>query len=171
MWGLWLHLPLVGLVSWEKLAVCSIVSCCFWLFIFRVLEYCSPVWMSTAVSHLSLLDRVVRSVFRLSGGVVRCDLWHRCRVAALFYRIRGSAGYSVGQLFPQLFTAGRPTRHNLVMHPFTLESPRCHISHYLRTFIPACISLWNRLDKLDFAGDDLGAFKTAANRTLRVRFN
>ena len=52
----------------------SIVSC-FWLFILLVLEYCSPVWMCAAVSYLSLLDRVVLSAFRLSGGVVRCDLW------------------------------------------------------------------------------------------------
>ena len=52
----------------------SIVSCCIWSFILPVLQYCSPVWMSAAVSRFSLLDRVVRSVFRLSGGGVRCDL-------------------------------------------------------------------------------------------------
>ena len=151
----------------------SIVSC-FWSFILHVLEYCSPVWMSAAVSHLPLLDRGVRSVFRFSGdGVVRCDLWHRRRVTALslFYRIRGSAGHSAGQLFLQLFTAGRPTRQNLAMHPFTLVSPRCCTSQYLRTFIPACVSLWNMLDESDFAGDGLEAFKTAGNCILRVRFN
>ena len=32
------------------------------------------------------------------------------------------AGHSVGLLFPQLFTVGRPTHHNLAMHPFTLVS-------------------------------------------------
>ena len=41
----------------------SIVSCCFRSFILPVHEYCSPVWMSAAVSHLSLLVRVVQSVF------------------------------------------------------------------------------------------------------------
>ena len=35
------------------------VAKCFWAFILPVLEYCSPVWMSAATSHLSLLDRVV----------------------------------------------------------------------------------------------------------------
>ena len=102
----------------------SIIS--FFSFILLVLEYCSPVWISAAVSYLSLLDRVVWSAFRLSGGVVRCDLWRRRRLAALslFYRIRDSAGHLVGQLFPQLFTAGRPTLHNLAMHPFTLVCPR-----------------------------------------------
>ena len=37
----------------------AIVTKCFWEFILPVLEYCSPVWMSAATSHLSLLDRAV----------------------------------------------------------------------------------------------------------------
>ena len=61
----------------------SIVFCCFWSFILLVLEYCSSVWMSAAVTYLSLLERVVRSVFRFSDGVFRSDLWHRRRVAAV----------------------------------------------------------------------------------------
>ena len=36
----------------------AVVAKCFWAFILPVLEYCSPVWMSAATSHLSLLDRV-----------------------------------------------------------------------------------------------------------------
>ena len=45
----------------------TVVAKCFWAFILPVLEYCSPVWMSAATSHLSLLDRVVSQVGRLSG--------------------------------------------------------------------------------------------------------
>ena len=119
--------------------------------------------MSAVVSHLSLLDRVVRSVFRLSGGIICCDMWHIRRVVALslFYRIRGSAGHSVGQLFPQLFMASRPTPAIILLCiPFTLVSPRCHTSQYLRTLIPVCVSLWNMLDESDFAGNGLGALKT-----------
>ena len=89
----------------------------------------------------------------------------------MFYRIRDLAGHLVVQLFPQLFTAGRSTSHNLAMHPFTLVCPRCRTSQYLHTFILACVSLWNMLYESDFAGDGLGAFKTAVNRTLRVRFS
>ena len=40
----------------------TVVANCFWAFILPVLEYCSPVWMSSATSHLSLLDRVVSQV-------------------------------------------------------------------------------------------------------------
>ena len=59
----------------------TVIAKCFWAFILPVLEYCSPVWMSAATSHLSLLDRVVSQVDRLSGGSVSCDLgtgakWH-----------------------------------------------------------------------------------------------
>ena len=47
----------------------TVVAKCFWAFILPVLEYCSPVWMSAATSHLSLLDRVVSQVGRLSVEV------------------------------------------------------------------------------------------------------
>ena len=40
----------------------AIIAKCFWAFILPVIEYCSPVWMSAATSHLSLLDRVVSQV-------------------------------------------------------------------------------------------------------------
>ena len=67
----------------------TVVAKCFWAFILPVLEYCSPVWMSAATSHLSLHDRVVSQVGRLSGESVSCDLWHRSRVASLsvFFKI------------------------------------------------------------------------------------
>ena len=47
----------------------TVVAKCFWAFILPVLEYCSPVWMSAANSHMSLLDRVVSQVSRLSMEV------------------------------------------------------------------------------------------------------
>ena len=37
----------------------AVVAKCFWAFILPVLEYCSPVWLSAATFHQSLLDRVV----------------------------------------------------------------------------------------------------------------
>ena len=47
------------------------------------LEYCSPVWMSAASSHLCLLDHVVSKAVRLTDGLIVCDLKHRRRVIAL----------------------------------------------------------------------------------------
>ena len=52
-----------------------LVSRCFWRFLLLVLEYCSSVWMSAAVSHLDLLDRVVSKVVRLIVMVWLCAIW------------------------------------------------------------------------------------------------
>ena len=67
----------------------AVVAKCFWAFKLPVLEYCSPVWMSAATSHLSLLDHDAGQVSRLSGGSVSCELWRRRKVASLcvFFKI------------------------------------------------------------------------------------
>ena len=80
----------------------AIVAKCFWAFILPVLEYCSPVWMSAATSHLSLLDLVVSQLSRLSGGSVSCDFWHRRKVASLsvFFKIDNLVDHPVRGLFP-----------------------------------------------------------------------
>ena len=152
----------------------SIVSCCFCSFFLPVLEYCSPVWIYAAVSHLSLVDWIVRSAFKISGGVVRCDLWHRHRVAALslFYCIRGSAGDSLGQLFNQLFTAGRPTHHNLAMLPFALVCPRCLTSQYSSRVCLFLLEFCYEICLMSRTSLAIvkGAFKTSVNITLVVRF-
>ena len=53
-------------------SVVAVVAKCFWAFILPLLEYCSPVWMSAATSHLSFLDRVVGQVGQLSSGSGGC---------------------------------------------------------------------------------------------------
>ena len=120
----------------------TVVAKCFWAFILPVLEYCSSVWMSAATSHLSLLDRVVSQVGRLSSGSVNCDLWHRRKVASLsvFFKIDSLVDHPVRGLFPAQYVLSRPTRGAL-----------------------ACVRLWNGLHEPVFAGEGLGAFKTSVN--------
>ena len=79
----------------------TVVAKCFWAFILPVLEYCSPVWMSAATSHLSLLDHVVSQVGRLSSGSVSCDIWHRREVASLsvFFKINSLVDHPVRGFF------------------------------------------------------------------------
>ena len=103
----------------------AIVAKCFWAFILPVLEYCSPVWMSAATSHLSLLDCVVSQVSRLSGGSVSCDLWHRRKVASLsvFFKIDSLVDHPVRGLFPAQYVLRRPTRGALAAH--SLDLSRC----------------------------------------------
>ena len=89
-----------------------------------VLEYCSPVGMSAATSHLSLLGRVVSQVGRLSGGSVSCDLWHRRKVASLsvFFKIDSLVDHPVRGLFPAQYVLRRPTRGDWLL---TLDLSRC----------------------------------------------
>ena len=104
----------------------AFVAKCFWAFILPVLEYCSPVWMSAATSHLSLLDRVVSQVSRLSGGSVSCDLWHRRKVASLsvFFKIDSLVDHPVRGLYPAQYVLRRPTRGALAAHSRSFEMPR-----------------------------------------------
>ena len=104
----------------------AIVAKSFWAFILSVLEYCSLVWMSAATSHLSVLDRVVSQVGRLSGGSVSCDLWHRLKVASLsvFFKIDSLVDHPVRGLFPAQYVLRRPTRGALAAHSRSFEMPR-----------------------------------------------
>ena len=102
------------------------VAKCFWAFILPVLEYCSPVWMSAATSHLLLLDRVVRQVSRLSDGSVSCDLWHRRKVASLcvLFKIDSLFDHPMRGLFPAQYVLRRPTRGALAAHSRSFEMHR-----------------------------------------------
>ena len=141
----------------------AVVAKCFWAFILPVLEYCSPVWMSAATSHLSLLDRVVAQVSQLSGGSVSCDLWHRCKVASLcvFFKID-----SLVDLFPAQYVFRRPTSGALAAHSRSFEMLRCRTVQFSRSFVLSCVRLWNGLHEFVFAGKGLGPVKNSVNRFL-----
>ena len=91
-----------------------------------MLEYCSPVWMSAATSHLSMLDCAVSQVSRLSSESVSCYLWHRRKVAPLsvFFKIDSLVDYPVRGLFPAQYVLRRPTRGALAAHSQSFEMPR-----------------------------------------------
>ena len=144
----------------------AIVAKCFWAFILPVLEYCYPVWMSAATSHLSLLDRVVSQVSRLSSGSVSCDLWHRRKVASLsvFFKIDSLVDHPVRGLCG--YVLRRPTRGALAAHSRSFEMPRSRTVQVSRSFVLSCVRLWNGLHESVFASEGLGAFKTSVNRFL-----
>ena len=115
----------------------TVVAKCFWAFILPVLEYCSPVWMSAATSHLSLLDRVDSLVD---------------------HPVRG--------LFPAQYVLRRPTRGALAAHSRSFEMPRSRTVQFSLSFVLSCVRLWNGLHESVFAGEGLGAFKTSVDRFL-----
>ena len=63
--------------SWHVFHDRLLLGRCVRGFVLPILEYCSAVWCSAAVTHLRLLDRVVSGASFLSGGVFVCDLAHR----------------------------------------------------------------------------------------------
>ena len=57
----------------ETLLDCPrVLKNCFNAYVLSSLEYCAPVWMSLAKSHLGLLDSIVRSAERLCEGELCC---------------------------------------------------------------------------------------------------
>ena len=144
----------------------TVVAKCFWAFILPVLENCSPVWLSAATSHLSLLDRVVSQVGRLSGGSVSCDLWHICASVSVFFKIDSLVDHPVRGFFPAQYVLRRPTRGALAAHSRSFEMPRFRTVQFSRSFALSCVRLWNGLHESVFAGEGLGAFKTSVNRFL-----
>ena len=125
--------------------------------------------MSAATSHLSLLDRVVSQVGRLSGGSVSCDLWHRRKVASLsvFFKIDSLVDHTVRGLFPAQYVLTRPTRGALVAHSRSFAMPiGLELCSFTRSFVLSCARLWNGLHESVFSGEGLGDFKTSVNRFL-----
>ena len=123
---------------------------------------------AAATSHLSLIDRFVSQVGRLSGGRISCDLWHRCRVASLsvFFKIDSLVDHPVRGLFPAQYVLRRPTRGALAAHSRSFEMPRYRTVQFSHSFVLSCVRLWNGLHESVFAGEGLGAFKTLVNRFL-----
>ena len=133
-----------------------------------MLEYCFPVWMSAAASHLCLLDRVASKAVKLSDDLVVCDLKHRRRVVALcmFYKICCNPNHALEAALHQVYVPAKLTRLVGSVHSRHLAVPRCRSVHFGRTFVPACVQLWNSLDEPCFAGDGVAAFKSVINRAL-----
>ena len=146
----------------------AIVAKCFWAFILPVLEYCSLVWMSAATSHLSLLDRVVSQVSRLSGGSVTAIFG----IGAKWHLGVSSSRLTVWLItlcvvfFPAQYALRRPTRGALAAHSRSFEMPRSRTVQFSRSFVLSCVRLWNGLHESIFAGEGVGAFKTSVDRFL-----
>ena len=146
----------------------EVVTRSFWSYVLPLLEYCSPVWLSAAGCHLSLLDRIVRRAVTLSEGKVNCDLVHRRQVASLcvFFKIFNNIEHPVRLHFPPISVPTRFTRRTAVMHDFVLRAPRCRTVQYSRSFIPTCVALRNNLAGSVFEGSGVSSFKSMVNLFL-----
>ena len=153
--------------SWQVFNDRSLLLSYFCCFVLPILEYCSAVWCSTAVSHPKLLDRVVRSAGFLAGRVLDCNLAHRGSVAELcvLFKIKSNPMHPLSDALPLPYVPARITRDALVVG-FLSRSPRCRTSQYRRTIVPISVSLWNDLSDPVFDGEGLAGFKSRANAFL-----
>ena len=147
----------------------AVSSTCFRGFVMPLLEYCAPVWGSAAVSHLNLLDRIVRMGDGLCG-IRNLDLSHRRIVGSLslLYKINGNTAHSLHSSLPLPFCAVRETRATTLLHMWAFELSRCRTFQFARCFIPNTVKLWNSLPASIFAADSLNCFKSRVNRFLLV---
>ena len=126
------------------------------------------MWCSAADSHLTLLDRVIRSADFLAGEVLDCNLAHRQSVAELcmLFKIKSNPKHPLSGTLPLPYVPARVTRGALVAHRHSFAPPRCRTSQYRRTLVPLSVSLWNDLSDPVFDGVGLAGFKSRANAFL-----
>jgi hypothetical protein len=146
----------------------NIVRRCFFAFILPVLEYCSPVWGSSAASHLSLLDRLVRSVSELCEVDDLVSLVHRRSVAGLcmFFKIYFNYAHPLHDSVFVPAQRSRVTRTGVLAHTYEVVTMRCRTVQFGRCFVPSFARLWNGLPGTVFVGGSMNGFKGATNRWL-----
>ena len=140
---------------------------CFNSFIPPCLEYCSPVWLSAADSHLKLIDKNLRACKFLIPNLT-ISLQHRCFIGSLcmLYKIFHNPSHPLHSELPNLFRPRRVTRGSLSINSLSFSPMRFHTSQYSRCFIPATTKLWNKLPSMIVEATELQKFKIGANAFL-----
>ena len=105
----------------------AVVTKCFWAFKLPVLEYCSPVWMSAATSHLLLLDHVAGQVSRLIKRW-KCQLRSLAQaqsgISECLLQNRSLVDHPVRGLYSAQYVLRRLTRAAIAAHSRSFEMPR-----------------------------------------------
>ena len=91
-------------------------------YVLSSLEYCAPMWMSSAESHLRLLDSTICSVERLCEGEL-CCLGHRRMVSALLDKIYHRVDRPMNEYRKNL-VAAHSTRASAPLGELALVIPR-----------------------------------------------
>ena len=137
-------------------------------FVLPILEYCSAVWCSAAVTHLKLLDRAVSGALFLTGGVFENDIAHHRQVAVLcmLYNIRYNPVHPLNGALPgKICSSAGYTRCSgrKSVHLCTASLQNLAVQ---QDFIPISVSLWNDLANPVFDGVGLAGFKSRTNASL-----
>lgn len=139
----------------------------FYAFILPHLEYCAPVWMSAADSHLRLLDRTLRSIqFVLPNLLI--DLSHRRSVGALsvLFKVFKNQQHPLHCRLPPPYHPFRMTRQVLELNTCALTHIRCKTNQFSRCFMPVLVERWSTLPESAVSADSVEIFKRVVNRAL-----
>ena len=100
---------------------------CLWRFQLSLFEKGSLVWMTSAVSHLRLLDRLVSKEV--------CDLDHKIRLSALcnFWKICDNHGHALQKALPWVHIPLRLTHQGAPAHSRYLDFPS-NFEHFTSCF-------------------------------------
>jgi hypothetical protein len=156
----------IGLLrrAWKIFSSVDLLRKCFNCFVLPLLEYGSPVWLSAAMCHLALLERIVGRVVALLGEDL-CDLFHRRRVASLcmLFKVYFRESHPLREYLPAHFIRERLTRRTGALHSFAFDPVRSRTSQFARSFVPRCVEWWNQLDGSAFEEYGIGNFKAVVN--------
>ena len=119
--------------------------------------------MSSAESHLGLLDSIVRSAEKLCEGEL-CCFGNKRKVRALCLQYKGyhRVNHPMNEYLKH-FVAARNTRASAALGELALIIPRCRTDQFTRSFLPADVRLWNFLRSGVFSGVTLDSFKSVAH--------
>ena len=152
---------------WQTYRDDSIVLKTFYSFILPFFEYCSPVWMSAASSHLQQLQRVFNAAKFITPIGISLD--HRRDVAAmcLFYKILSRDTHPMNSRLPGPANGNRRTRRANRMNSRALTSAVTpHSVQFNRTYVPYIIEMWNFLPQVVVDASNVDSFKRLVNRHL-----
>ena len=145
----------------------SIVLHSFYSFILPYFEYCAPVWMSAAESHLRLLNKALNSIRFLLPNL-SIDLHHRRLIGALsmFFKIYNNQQHPLNPKLPSLYVPLRQTRRTVALNSCALVPMNCSTNQFCRCFVPFIIEVWNSLPDFIVHSNSVNKFKYAANKYL-----
>ena len=150
-----------------KLRNCPrVLKSCSNAYVLLSLEYCAPVWMSPAKSHLGFLNSIVRTEEKLCEGDF-CCLGHKMKVSALclLYKIYHRVNHPMIEYLNH-FVAARITRASASLGELALMIPRCRTNQFSQSFLHAAERLWNLLPAGVYSCGTLSSFSSAMNLCL-----
>ena len=143
-----------------KLFACPrLLISCFNAYILSTLECFVSVWVSSAESHLGLLDSIFRSAEKLCEGKL-CCLGHERKVSAfcLLYKIYDRVGHPMTEYLNHFF-ATLNTGASAAPWELALMIPRCRTDKFSLLLLPAAVHLSNLMPPFVFSGGALSSLR------------